>query len=206
MIAAPLRRPAATPALTALICLTLAAVTGCSEQSAPAPKAASTALSPNPAQPTAPPTERKAAEPVHMKIASIGVDSTLMGLGLNQDGTVEVPPSDQGMTAGWYKGASIPGEPGASVIIGHNETKSGKGVFYDLKKLRKGAEISVRNATGTTATFTVTRMEAVKKKAFPTQKVYGPTNSRELRLVTCDGAYDAAGHTVDNLIVYATLS
>lgn len=206
MTTVPLHRRAMTPVRTALICLTLAAVTGCSTEPTPAPEAASTALAPPPGQSAAPTAGRGATEPVHMKIASIGVDTTLMGLGLNRDGTVEVPPADQGMTAGWYRGASVPGEPGASVIIGHNETKAGKGVFHDLKKLRKGAEIAVRNATGTTATFTVTRTEAVKKKAFPTQRVYGPTNGRELRLVTCDGAYDKTGHTVDNLIVYATLN
>ncbi|WP_197359187.1 class F sortase, partial [Streptomyces clavuligerus] len=140
------------------------------------------------------------AAPVRVTIPSVGVDSALMRLGLNKDGTVEVPPPAKGMTAGWYTGGAVPGEPGASVIIGHNSTVHGKAVFHDLKKIAKGAEVTVRNASGDTARFTVTHRETVSKKAFPTQRVYGATNGRELRLITCDGAFDAAGHPVDNLI------
>ncbi|MFE3017320.1 class F sortase [Streptomyces sp. NPDC059256] len=205
MITAPVRRRDA-PALTALaVCLTLA-LSGCSGEQGPERKEGTKAAPNTPAgAAAAPAADTKVQDPVHVSIPSIGVDSELMRLGLNGDGTVEVPPAEKGMTAGWYTGAAIPGEPGASVIIGHNETKSGPAVFQDLGKLRKGAEIAVRSASGATNRFTVTGTESVKKKAFPTKKVYGPTNGRELRLVTCSGAYDAEGHTVDNLIVYATL-
>ncbi|MEU9605225.1 class F sortase [Streptomyces sp. NPDC048057] len=161
--------------------------------------APSTARSPDPA------TTSGAAEPVHVAIPSIGVRSDLMELGLNDDRTVEVPPAEKGMTAGWYTGGAVPGQTGAGVIIGHNDTRYGPAVFHDLKKLAKGAEIEVRDARGTTRTFTVTATETVKKTAFPTERVYGPTSGPELRLVTCDGEFDAEGHPVDNLIVYATL-
>ncbi len=83
------------------------AVTG--QQSAPQPTAAtgdrpeSAAPSDPPAPatgeaPPAPPTEAPAAEteqvaePVSMSVPSIGVSSELLRLGLNDDGTVEVPP------------------------------------------------------------------------------------------------------------------
>ncbi|MEF9904496.1 class F sortase [Streptomyces sp. P9-A2] len=143
--------------------------------------------------------------PVRVSIPSLDVDSSLLSLGLNPDGTVEVPPAEKGMTAGWYTGGAVPGEPGAAVIIGHNETRHGRAVFHDLHTVRPGTGIAVRLDGGTTRHFTVTAKEAVDKKAFPTEKVYGVTDDRVLRLITCDGAYDAQGHTVDNLIVYATL-
>jgi LPXTG-site transpeptidase (sortase) family protein len=127
-----------------------------------------------------------------------------MPLGLNADGTVEVPPAEKGMTAGWYTGSTIPGERGAAVLIGHNDTRFGRAVFHDLKKIGKGADIVVRNEQGRTTHFTVTGTESVSKKAFPTKRVYGGTHDRALRLITCDGAFDAQGHPVDNLIVYAT--
>ncbi|MEU5975140.1 class F sortase [Streptomyces sp. NPDC047315] len=154
---------------------------------------------------TASSTKASVAEPVHVAIPSIGVSSDLMKLGLNADQTVEVPPAEKGMTAGWYTGGAVPGQRGPGVVIGHNDTKYGPAVFHDLKKLAKGAKIEVRDARGTTRTFTVTGTETVKKTAFPTQRVYGPTSGPELRLVTCDGEFDAEGHPVDNLIVYATL-
>ncbi|MEV1026240.1 class F sortase [Streptomyces sp. NPDC050264] len=160
-----------------------------------------------PAAVRTPAPERTAsAEPDRVTIASIGVDSALLPLGLNQDGTVEVPPARQGMTAGWYTGGAVPGERGAAVIIGHNDTRFGKAVFHDLRDLREGADVAVRNSVGKTAHFTVTATETVSKRAFPTKKVYGSTNDRALRLITCDGAFDTQGHPVDNLIVYAELA
>lgn len=144
--------------------------------------------------------------PAHVSIPSIGVRSALMELGLNADGTVEVPPAEKGMTAGWYTGGSAPGAPGPAVLIGHNDTRFGRAVFHDLKKIREGAEVLVRDAAGKTLRFTVTGKETVDKKAFPTEKVYGPTKDSTLRLITCDGEFDAEGHPVDNLIVYGALA
>nr|WP_203621640.1 class F sortase [Streptomyces anulatus] len=144
--------------------------------------------------------------PAHVSIPSIGVRSALMRLGLNADGTVEVPPAEKGMTAGWYTGGSAPGAPGPAVLIGHNDTRFGRAVFHDLKKIRAGAEVLVRDAAGKTLRFTVTGKETVDKKAFPTEKVYGPTKDSTLRLITCDGEFDAEGHPVDNLIVYGALA
>ncbi|GGP73515.1 class F sortase [Streptomyces sindenensis] len=148
-------------------------------------------------------TERSA--PTEVTIPSIGVRSTLMELGLNADGTVEVPPAERGMTAGWYRGGSVPGAPGPAVLIGHNDTRFGRAVFHDLKDIREGAEVLVRDGAGKTLRFTVTGKEAVSKKAFPTERVYGPTKGSTLRLITCDGEFDAEGHPVDNLIVYGDL-
>ncbi|MFD7530453.1 class F sortase [Streptomyces sp. NPDC059849] len=147
-----------------------------------------------------------AAAPVRISIPSLGIDSELMRLGLNQDGTVEVPPAEKGMTAGWYTGGVAPGERGAAVVIGHNDTRFGKAVFHDLKKITEGADIAVRNDRGAELHFRVTATETVSKKTFPTEKVYGSTGARALRLITCDGAFDAQGHPVDNLIVYANRS
>ncbi|MFF2407646.1 class F sortase [Streptomyces sp. NPDC058092] len=147
-----------------------------------------------------------AARPTQVSIPSIGVNSSLMRLGLNKDGTVEVPPAEKGMTVGWYTGGAVPGERGAAVLIGHNDTRLGKAVFHDLKKIGKGADIAIRNDRGAEIHFRVTGTETVSKKAFPTEKVYGATKARTLRLITCDGAFDAQGHPVDNLIVYADRS
>ncbi|WP_329031455.1 class F sortase [Streptomyces sp. NBC_01725] len=149
-------------------------------------------------EPTAP------AAPTEVSIPSIGITGALMELGLNADGTVEVPPAEKGMTAGWYTGGAVPGEAGAAVVIGHNNTRFGKAVFHDLKEVTKGAVITVGRSGGSPARFTVTGTETVSKNSFPTEKVYGRTEERALRLITCDGEFDAEGHPVNNLIVYAT--
>ncbi|MFF9400687.1 class F sortase [Streptomyces sp. NPDC014744] len=211
----PLRRAV----LPALVCLALA---GCSSGGAHAPSTAhdggdasypatvpgATDSAGNTASENTntPGRTGTAPRPTHVSIPSIGVDSDVMRLGLNADGTVEVPPAEKGMTVGWYTGNPAPGERGAAVLIGHNDTRFGKAVFHDLKKIAEGADIAVRNDRGAELHFRVTGTETVGKKAFPAKKVYGATDERALRLITCDGAFDAEGHPVDNLIVYATRS
>ncbi|MBM7440219.1 class F sortase [Streptomyces sp. HB132] len=179
--------------------LLLAPVTGCATDDAPPPSVRTGAAAPRPSESPGAPA------PTRLTVPSLGIDSTLMRLGLNEDGTVEVPPAEKGMTAGWYAGGAVPGEPGAAVLIGHNDTRFGKAVFHDLHTIAKGADIAVSGGGGEKKHFTVTGTETVSKKTFPTRKVYGATDESVLRLITCDGAFDAAGHPVDNLIVYATL-
>jgi LPXTG-site transpeptidase (sortase) family protein len=202
-------RPALSRArLATLTLLTLVSVlTGCSASPDPTVRVAPTAPA---AASGAPKSERPAADapaaPAEVAVPSVGITSSLMELGLNTDGTVEVPPAEEGMTAGWYTGGAVPGEIGAAVIIGHNDTRFGEAVFHDLKKIKEGADITVTDKTGKALHFTVTATKSVAKNAFPTEKVYGPTQERALRLITCDGDFDAQGHPVDNLIVYATAS
>ncbi|WP_328907153.1 class F sortase [Streptomyces sp. NBC_00234] len=212
----PRFRRVAGPLPALAVCVALA---GCSfaspEQAAPTPSATESAARPSPQEPHEPtePTETAgrakppstATAPAELSIPSVGVSSSLMRLGLNADGTVEVPPAEQGMTAGWYTGGAVPGAPGAAVLIGHNDTRFGKAVFHDLQDIRKGAVVVVRDTGGKAVRFTVTGTETVSKKAFPTERVYGATGRPTLRVITCDGAFDAEGHPVDNLIVYAEL-
>uniref|UniRef100_A0AAU2VJ23 Class F sortase n=1 Tax=Streptomyces sp. NBC_00008 TaxID=2903610 RepID=A0AAU2VJ23_9ACTN len=211
-------RRTALPVYACLALTALTALTGCSDTSpSKSSAAARSAESPAPAGTPAPgkgtasdsaspstsTSAKSAAPPVHVSIPSLGVNSAVMRLGLNPDGTVEVPPADKGMTTGWYTGGSVPGQPGPAVLIGHNDTRFGRAVFHDLKKITKGADISVRDDRGAEIHFEVTGRETASKKAFPTARVYGQTKVRALRLITCDGSFDAEGHPVDNLIVYA---
>ncbi|MEU8706608.1 class F sortase [Streptomyces sp. NPDC048565] len=198
------RRTVLSVAAAALL---LAPVTGCGGADAPEPSGRMASHSPTSSE--APPSSDappKAAAPTRLSVPSLGIDSELLRLGLNDDGTVEVPPADKGMTAGWYAGGAVPGESGAAVLIGHNDTRFGKAVFHDLHTIAKGADIAVSDGGGKESHFTVTGTESVSKKAFPTKKVYVASGEPVLRLVTCDGDFDADGHPVDNLIVYAQLS
>ncbi|MFI6948506.1 class F sortase [Streptomyces sp. NPDC050422] len=198
----------ALPVYACLALTALPALTGCSGASpskspAAVAQAPTTVGTPDTEAKDTPPAKAAAQAPVHVSIPSLGVDSDIMRLGLNTDGTVEVPPAEKGMTVGWYTGGAVPGEPGPAVLIGHNDTRLGRAVFHDLKKITKGADITVRDERGTEVHFKVTGRETASKTAFPTARVYGKTKDRALRLITCDGAFDAQGHPVDNLIVYA---
>ena len=142
--------------------------------------------------------------PVRVHIPRIHVTSSLDRLGRAPDGTVEVPSDWE--VAGWYAPGPRPGDPGSAVILGHVDSKRGPAVFYRLRELRRGDEIRIGRADGSTARFAVDRVEQYPKDRFPTDEVYYPTLTPALRLVTCGGAFDRAwGHYVDNVSAFATL-
>ncbi|MCK9898745.1 class F sortase [Frankia sp. Cpl3] len=141
-------------------------------------------------------------DPTRLRIPVIGLDAPIVRLGLNADGTLEVPKKWQDV--GWYDKGPAPGALGPSVLVGHYDSTSGPAVFYRLRALRAGDQIEVASPTGVTTTFTVDRTEDVTKTEFPTDRAYGPVNRPELRLITCSGAFDdSTNHYLNNLIVYA---
>jgi LPXTG-site transpeptidase (sortase) family protein len=149
-----------------------------------------------------------AATPVRIGIPAIGATSDLLQLGLNADGTVEVPPLSRDSEAGWYRGSPAPGEVGPSVILGHvDSAEYGPGVFFRLGALRQGDQISVDRTDATTAVFTVDRVASFPKDDFPTLEVYGNTDRAELRLITCGGDFDSNARSyLDNIVVFASLT
>jgi LPXTG-site transpeptidase (sortase) family protein len=141
--------------------------------------------------------------PERIVIPSLSLKAPLMKLGLTSSGAVELPPFDKPKTAGWYSGSAVPGDSGASVIIGHVDTKTAPAVFYRLRDLHKGAVVKVSRSDGKVAQYTVDSIQEVPKTDFPTDRVY---TSDGLRLVTCGGIFDRASHQYrDNIIVYASL-
>jgi sortase (surface protein transpeptidase) len=143
--------------------------------------------------------------PTRLDIPSIGVHTRLIKLGLNKDGTVEVPPLDGDAPAGWYTHSAIPGATGPAVMLGHvDSARDGPAVFYRLSQLKPGAEVTVRRSDGSTARFHVTRVARYPKTGFPTADVYGPVPYPALRLVTCGGSFDRnRGSYRDNIVVSA---
>ncbi|MET3143522.1 UNVERIFIED_ORG: hypothetical protein ABIB13_003259, partial [Arthrobacter sp. UYEF2] len=148
-----------------------------------------------------------ASAPVTLSIASIGVRTDLLHLGLRENGSLEVPQdTGNGAPASWYNGSPTPGERGPSVMLGHvNALGGNQGVFADLRKLTPGTEINVSRTDGSTAVFTVDRGALYSKNEFPTLEVYGNTPGAELRLITCDGYDPATGLFDDNYVIYAKL-
>jgi LPXTG-site transpeptidase (sortase) family protein len=144
--------------------------------------------------------------PVKIVIPGIGVDAPVMKVGLDADGSVQVPPLDAHNLTGWYQGGPAPGQRGTAVILGHVDSKTGISVFYRLRDLHAGDRMYVTLADGKVAGFVVDGLQKVAKDAFPTASVYGQAGYPSLRLITCGGPFDqATGHYVDNIIVYAHL-
>ncbi|MGH3197467.1 MAG: class F sortase [Streptosporangiaceae bacterium] len=146
--------------------------------------------------------------PVSVSIPAIGVDSKLLRLGLNSDGTIQVPSLQTSSgEAAWYKNSATPGQIGSSVIEGHVDSYQGAAVFFRLGALRPGDTVDVTLADGITAVFRVTGVREYAKSRFPAKAIYGATDYAALRLITCGGVFDyATGHYLSSTVVFASLT
>ncbi len=146
--------------------------------------------------------------PVSVRIPAIGVDSALLHLGLNADGTIQVPSlRTSAAKAAWYKYSATPGQIGSSVIEGHVDSTRGPAVFFRLGALHPGNTIEVTLADGVTAVFRVTGVREYAKSRFPARTIYGAADFAALRLITCGGAFDyATGHYLSSTVVFASLT
>ena len=150
-------------------------------------------------------TVQQAARPVWLSVPAIGVRTSLVDLGLNKNGTLQVPASTA--VAGWFTGSPRPGTVGSAVIAGHVDSRVGPGIFFWLRTLRPGERVYVGRADGTMAVFTVTSVRTYAKDQFPTVAVYGAVPDAELRLITCGGVFDRSlGHYLSNVVVFARLA
>jgi Sortase domain len=146
--------------------------------------------------------------PVSVVIPAIGVKSRLLRLGLNSDGTIQVPSLDTSANlAAWYKYSATPGQIGSSVIEGHVDSRQGPAVFFRLGALRPGDKINVTLADGITAIFRVTGVRQYSKSDFPSKAIYGRARYAALRLITCGGPFDSVtGHYLRSTVVFASLT
>lgn len=148
-----------------------------------------------------------AAVPTRVRVPSLDVDSPLMELGLQEDGTVEVPPTGEGSPAGWYRNSPTPGERGPAILLGHVGNAHGRlGVFGRLEELGPGDVVEVDREDGTTAVFTVDRAVSYERADFPKDEVYGNTDDAQLRLITCEDYSAWTGRWEANHVVYARLT
>ena len=143
--------------------------------------------------------------PTNIKIPAISVSTTIEPLALNAKGQLTPPGYTE---AGWYAAGTNPGDMGPAVIAGHYDTKSAgtPSVFYRLGSLKVGDAIEIERA-GKWLTFDVTAVESFPQNRFPSELVYGPTPTPELRLITCGGTYSSKTKAyADNVVVFAAES
>jgi hypothetical protein len=199
------RRPARPQSVTLLLaalftgaCGAFAWTTGV-HPTAPPPNPSPVALS----APAPPGRSIEQSVPAHIDIADIGVSADVESLSLNGDGTLATPQNWN--DAGWYSEGAAPGDPGPAIVVGHRDSAAaGPAVFYRLGELSPGALVTITESDGNTYNFAVESLKQVAKSDFPTGEVYGPSEHRLLRLITCTGGFDYTTRSyVDNLVVTA---
>jgi hypothetical protein len=142
--------------------------------------------------------------PVQLRVPAIALSVSLSTLGLNANGTVQVPTNIA--QPGWYRLGPSPGQDGSAVILGHVDSYQGPAVFFKLRTLVPGDMVDVNLADGVVAQFKVTYVAMYSKTSFPDQLVYAGHGQSSLQLVTCGGAFDThTGHYLSNIVVYTSL-
>ena len=142
--------------------------------------------------------------PTRLRIPAIDVDTPLERLVTDAQRRLNPPKSYE--RAGWWQQGTPPGDIGPAVIAGHVDSYTGPAVFARLYALKAGDVVEVDRG-GVWVRFRVTTVERYPKNDFPTGRVYDPTPSAELRLITCGGEFDPTKRSYrDNIVVYAILA
>jgi sortase (surface protein transpeptidase) len=142
------------------------------------------------------------AAPNRLRIPAIGVDAPIVPVGLNPDGSMEIPGATE---VGWYEPGVRPGAPtGSAVLAAHVDYAGAKGAFYDLRSLPDGAEVLVTTPEGTTLRFVVDTRFQVDKDELPGPELFRSTGAPTLTLITCGGGFDRSARSYeDNIVVRA---
>jgi hypothetical protein len=146
----------------------------------------------------------RAGQPVRLKIPSIGVDAAVEQVGKTPDGAMDVPSNF--FDTAWYQLGPRPGETGNAVIDGHVDSTTGKAIFWDLRKLAHGDQITVVGDDGVERHFVVSDTGTYATQDVPLARVFGSATGAHLNLITCDSntTFNQTTHSYDgNLVVYA---
>lgn len=162
-----------------------------------------TTMPASPASPTTTTVPPVPPVPVGLSIPSIGVDSQVIPVGLEPTGEMEVPPAS---LTGWYLHGPRPGEvDGTSVLAAHVDYGGERGVFFELRSVQVGDEVTVTDEAGGTHRFVVTERYQVDKDQLPIEQIFVADGPPGLTLITCGGSFDSGARSYQDNIVVRTV-
>jgi sortase (surface protein transpeptidase) len=157
---------------------------------------------------THPPTESEfenytvAADlPRYILIPAIKVRAMVGSTGLTSGGAIGTPSTV--FTTDWFSGSSKPGQAGATLIDGHVEGFTAKGVFYNLNKLHPGDSIQVEKGNGIILNYTVVASHTYDANSINMNQVLSSAEPGRsgLNLITCAGDIMPGTHEFNERIV-----
>lgn len=120
-------------------------------------------------------------------------------VGVKDDGAMEIPGT---VDAGWYRFGARPGAlSGSAVLAGHVDHQQSPGVFYALRRIAVGAEITVTDDAGAVHRFAVAERFQVAKGELPVAALFRRDGAPVLTLITCGGRFDRRHHQYDDNVV-----
>jgi LPXTG-site transpeptidase (sortase) family protein len=142
--------------------------------------------------------------PTQFQIPKLDVDAATEHVGYTDDGRMDEP--ERWEDVAWFQYGYLPGDKGNAVIAGHLDSDTGPAVFAGLYLMEPGDEVTVIGEDGEELTFMVTKVERVEAEEAPLDDIFGPSDTADLNLITCEGHFDPDEEDYDHrLIVYTTL-
>ena len=137
-------------------------------------------------------------------IEKLGVKARVLQMNVNSDGSMQSPINI--FDAGWYTGSVKPGQPGASIIVGHASGTTLGGVFNKLETLNAGDTISVERGDGKILRYQVVKKQTVKLSDVDMNSFIRPADgvSEGLNLMTCAGEWIKNSQTRDRRVMVFT--
>lgn len=143
-------------------------------------------------------------EPTRIKIPSIGVDAVIQPTGILENGEMGVPENVD--EVGWFEPGYKAGAKGHAVLAGHVDSLTGPAIFYDLKLVKPGAQVTLIGDDGREMIFEVKELTSYETAKAPIEAIFGKSNKRMLNLITCTGNYNRdIGSHEERLVVSAEL-
>lgn len=142
--------------------------------------------------------------PSKIIIPEAKIDSPVIPLGKDKNGYMDSPEDTK--TVGWYKYGARPGDPGNTVLDGHLDSDTEKGVFYRLRELRKGDMIYIEDKEEVLRSFVVTDSKVYDAYDFPMRELLAPSDTSVIHLITCYGEFDRFRYVyMERLVVSAEM-
>lgn len=144
-------------------------------------------------------------DPKKIRIQTIGVDSYIQRMGVDQHKKIAVPNNIH--LAGWFVDSQQPGQNGLSIIAGHVTGKKGDGVFKNLGQLKKDDTFEIEVGSGEVKKYKVAEVKQVKEVE-STDILFSQKSEikSQLNLITCGGKFDSSTNQYeDRVIVVAEL-
>jgi sortase A len=150
-------------------------------------------------------TAARRSAPTQILIPKIGVDASVVGVGIGKSGNMAVP--TKYADAGWYRYGPSPGEEGSAVIDGHVDNGFGlPAVFKRLSELQAGDEVFIVRADGSKLHFVVRTVTIYDLKDVPLGQIFNAQDGAYVNLITCDGTWSKESLSYDKrLVVHAEL-
>ena len=140
--------------------------------------------------------------PVQIRIPALGVRRSIIELPLTRNPRTGAWTRDLDTLlrsrsrdlVGHWGGSAYPGQPGNTILVGHNYGYGRQAVFVRLGRLKAGQEVQVVNEEGETFTYEVKTVDRVKwrqkdlEEARRHSAFLAPGGPERLTLVTCGGA------------------